>query len=232
MQTVFITGGTGYIGRRLIQALLDEGNYHIKALVRKDSMAKLPGGCTPVIGDALDAESYAGSVAPAHIFVHLVGVAHPSPAKTEQFKKIDLVSVQQAVKAATHAGIRHFIYLSVAQYPVNIMKAYQAVRAGGEQLLLQQHFACSFIRPWYVLGPGHWWPLLLKPLYWLASLVPSKKEAARQLDTVTIKQMIRILLYAINTGGTGNRVYDVPTIKSITIKNYDHDKQRTGSNRV
>ena len=53
MQTIFITGGTGYIGTRLIKALLKEGDYHIKALARKGSEQKLPAGCEVVEGNAL-----------------------------------------------------------------------------------------------------------------------------------------------------------------------------------
>ncbi|HEY1870614.1 MAG TPA: NmrA family NAD(P)-binding protein [Chitinophagaceae bacterium] len=34
MQNIFITGGTGYMGTRLIKAL-QGGDYHIRALVRK-----------------------------------------------------------------------------------------------------------------------------------------------------------------------------------------------------
>lgn len=218
MQTVFITGGTGYIGSRLIYALLEAGNYRIKALIRKGSENKLPAGCEIIYGDALDAETYTSSIAPATIFVHLIGVPHPSPAKSAQFKKIDLVSVQQAAKAAATAGIKHFIYLSVAMYPTKIMQDYQAVRAEGESILLQQNFVSSFIRPWYVLGPGHWWPLLLKPFYWLAKFIPSKREAAKQLSTVTIKQMIETLVYAVKNLPPGNTVYDVSKIITLTFK--------------
>ena len=113
MQTVFITGSTGYIGTRLIKVLLKAGNFHVQALVRKGSEHKLPQGCEIIIGDALDAASYQHKIAPPSTFVHLIGVAHPSPAKKEQFKKIDLVSIKEAVKAATHADVIHFIYLSV-----------------------------------------------------------------------------------------------------------------------
>ena len=120
MQTVFITGGTGYIGTRLIKALLATESYHIKTLTRKGSENKLPAGCEIIYGDALHAETYTSSIAPATVFVHLIGVPHPSPAKSAQFKKIDLVSVQQAAKAAATAGIKHFIYLSVAMYPTKI----------------------------------------------------------------------------------------------------------------
>jgi nucleoside-diphosphate-sugar epimerase len=217
VQTVFITGGTGYIGTRSIKALLDDGNYHIKTVTRKGSENKLPEGCEIIYADALDADTYKNSISPATIFVHLIGVAHPSPAKADQFKKIDLVSVQQAAKAAATAGIKHFIYLSVAMYPTKIMKDYQAVRAEGESILLQQNFVCSFIRPWYVLGPGHWWPLLLKPFYWFAKFIPSKREAAKELSTVTIKQIITTLLFAIKNQPPGNNVYDVAKIKTINF---------------
>ena len=122
MQQVFITGGTGYIGTRLIRALQKDGNFTIQALVRKGSENKLPKGCEMVTGDALDANSYKYHISPATTFVHLVGVAHPSPSKKTQFQNIDLVSIQEAVKAARDANTIHFIYLSVAMYPTKIMQ--------------------------------------------------------------------------------------------------------------
>jgi nucleoside-diphosphate-sugar epimerase len=213
MQDIFITGGTGYMGTRLIKAL-QSGDYHIRALVRKGSENKLPQGCEMITGNALDASSYQGKIQPSSTFVHLIGVAHPSPAKKEQFKTIDLVSVHEAAKAAVYAQVAHFIYLSVSQYPTKIMKDFQAVRAEGEELLLKTGLKTSFLRPWYVLGPGHWWPVLLKPFLFIAKYA-GKKEAAENLDTVTLQQMIHVLLYAINNPPEKNAVYDVQTIKSL-----------------
>jgi nucleoside-diphosphate-sugar epimerase len=213
MQNIFITGATGYMGTRLIKALQDDA-YNIRALVRKGSESKLPSGCERITGNALDASSYQNNILPASTFVHLIGVAHPSPSKKEQFQKIDLVSIQQAVKAATYAQVNHFIYLSVSQYPTKIMKEFQQVRAAGEELLLQTNFKTSFLRPWYVLGPGHWWPVLLKPFLFIAKYA-GKKEAAENLDTVTIKQMIHALVYAIKNPPEKNIVYDVQRIKSF-----------------
>lgn len=109
--TVFITGGTGYIGRHLIPRLLERG-HQVRALVRAGSEKKLSSGCIPVLGDSLDQASYAGQVAPADTFVQLVGVAHPSPRKAAEFRQIDLVSGLGAIAAAKTSGIRHFIYLS------------------------------------------------------------------------------------------------------------------------
>jgi len=211
MQNIFITGGTGYMGTRLIKALQNQ-EYLIRALVRKGSENKLSRGCAMITGNALDASSYQDKIEPSSIFVHLVGVAHPSPSKKEQFKKIDLVSIQEAAKAAVYAHVDHFIYLSVSQYPTKIMREFQQVRAEGERLLLQTGLKTSFIRPWYVLGPGHWWPILLKPFLLLAKYA-GKREAVENLDTVTLPQMINILLYAIKNPPGRNAVYDVHAIK-------------------
>ena len=213
MQNVFITGGTGYLGTSLIKALQNE-EYNILALVRKGSENKLPTGCKWIEGNALDAASYQDKILPSSIFVHLVGVAHPSPSKKEQFKAIDLVSIQEAVKAAEYANVIHFIYLSVSMYPTKIMKDFRQVRAKGEQLLTDSGLRTSFMRPWYVLGPGHWWPMLLKPLFFIAKLA-GKKEAAENLDIVRLQQMVRALVYAIKNMPGTNVVYDVQKIKTF-----------------
>ena len=85
---VFITGGTGYMGRRLI-VLLQERGHTVTAVVRKGSEKKLPAGCSVVTGDVLDGRTYREHVMPEHTFVQLVGVPHPSPAKARQFAEID-----------------------------------------------------------------------------------------------------------------------------------------------
>src|SRR5438552_4136454 len=105
---VFITGGTGYIGRVLIPCLLERG-HTVRALVRSGSEQRLPPGCEAVIGNALEVASFADHVRPSDTFVQLVGVPHPSPAKAAEFKSIDLASVRASVTAAARAGIRHFI---------------------------------------------------------------------------------------------------------------------------
>lgn len=216
MQTIFITGGTGYIGSRLISALLQTGNFRIKALVRKGSEHKLPKGAEIITGDALNAGTYTAHARLADVFIHLIGVPRPSPAKKEAFKSIDLASVEQAAEVVQSNQLPHVIYLSVSQYPSRVMQDYRAVRAKGESLLKATGAQCSFIRPWYVLGPGHWWPILLTPFYALARLIPITREQSRQQDLVTIRQMIRTLYYAINhSPENGVSIYNVPDIKAF-----------------
>ena len=96
------------------------------------------------------------------MFVQLIGVPHPSPAKAKEFREIDLVSVRESVAAATVARVAHFVYLSVAQ-PAPIMQTYVDVRAEGERLAASSGMRATFVRPWYVLGPNHRWPYAILP---------------------------------------------------------------------
>lgn len=214
---VFITGGTGYMGRELIPRLLIRG-HSVRALVRRGSQARLPEGCEPVFGDALDPASFTSHVPPADTFVQLVGVPHPSPAKAAQFRQVDLVAGKAGIRAASQAGVRHFVYLSVAQ-PAPLMKAYIEVRAECEEEIRAAKLDATVLRPWYVLGPGHRWPYLIAPLYKALELIPATREGANRLGLVTLQQMTDALLEAVESPVEGIRTMGVPEI-------------RTASNRV
>src|SRR4051812_44390497 len=124
MKTIFITGGTGYMGRRLVTLLVKRG-HRVMVLVRPGSESKVPEGAEIVIANAFDAKSFADQIPFGSVFVQLLGVAHPSPAKADQFNRIDLQSVMQSVKAAQRAEVSHFVYVSVAQEPTRLMATYQ-----------------------------------------------------------------------------------------------------------
>jgi uncharacterized protein YbjT (DUF2867 family) len=212
---VFVTGGTGYMGRRLIPELSRRG-HTVMALTRSGSESKLPQGCSAVFGNVLDRSTFAGMVAPADCFVHLVGVPHPSPAKAKQFREIDAVSVREAAHAAKSAGVAHFIYLSVAM-PAPVMKEYQAVRAEGEALILELGLNATFVRPWYVLGPRHQWPRLMKPLYWICERIPATRPGALRQGLVTLEEVITALVFAVENPAAGTRIFDVPAIRAASI---------------
>ena len=208
---VFVTGGTGYIGRRLIPRLIANG-HSVRALVRPGSENKLPAGGEAVSGNALEKSSFAGKIQPSDTFVQLVGVPHPGPSKGEQFRAIDLVSVRASVAAAAEAGVRHFVYVSVAQ-PAPMMKDYLAVRAEGEALLRASGLNATILRPWYVLGPGHRWPYVLLPFYWLCERLPATRDSARRLGLVKLEQMLSTLAAAVKEPATGVRVLEVQDIR-------------------
>lgn len=213
-KTIFITGGTGYIGRRFIQILLLHG-HRVIALVRPGSENKVLPGCEIVTGNPFDATSFSSKIPYQSTFVQLLGVPHPSPSKKKQFYEIDLRSVQASVAAAREAGVAHFVYVSVSKTPTSIMRDYQQVRALGEELLQHSGIIHTLLRPWYVVGPGHWWPLLFMPFYKLMEVNPATRQKALDLGLVGLPQMLRALSWAAENTPVGNQIMDVPTIRTF-----------------
>ena len=212
-QNIFLAGGTGYMGVRLIAGLLQRG-HSVRALARKGSDQKLPAGCTPITGNTLDKNSYVNQIQPADTFVHLVGVSHPNPSKAEQFRTIDLTSVQNAVPAAVAAGIKHFVYVSVA-HPAPVLKAYWQTRVECEAIIRTSGLNAKILRPWYVLGPGHRWPYILVPMYWLFERLPATRETAQRCGLVTLIQMINALVNAVENPVPGMRILEVTQIRQF-----------------
>jgi uncharacterized protein YbjT (DUF2867 family) len=186
----------------------------VTALARAASRGKVPAGARLVAGSALNADDVAASLTSGCTLVLLVGTPHPSPKKAREFQEVDLASVRAAADAIRRSTVAHVIYVSVA-HPAPVMAAYIAARAEGERVLRDTGVPLTVLRPWYVLGPGHWWPIVLMPLYALFELIPSKRDTALRLGLVTHRQMVGALT-AVVAGGPGvSDIVDVPGIRAL-----------------
>jgi uncharacterized protein YbjT (DUF2867 family) len=186
----------------------------VRALVRPESLGRAPAGVTTVVGNALDASTFAPAMTAADTIVHLVGTPHPSPSKAAEFQRVDLPSILASVEAARRAQAAHLVYVSVA-HPAPVMHAYIEARSAGERAIANAGLTATILRPWYVLGPGHRWPYVLLPFYALARLIPSKRTSARRLGLVTLQQVVDALVRAVeNPPAAGSiRVIEVPEIR-------------------
>lgn len=210
-RTVFVSGGTGYLGSKLLPQLLSR-KHQIHALVRPGSEKKLSPGCSLVQGDALREATFQDFVPGANTYLHMVGVPHPSPSKAALFRSIDLKAVEASVAAAKKAAISHFVYVSVA-HPAPIMKAYVDTRIEAEEMIRSSGLNATILRPWYVLGPGHRWAYALIPIYWLLERRPASRNTALRLGLVKLKEMIGALVYAVEHPVNGIEIIDVPSIR-------------------
>jgi uncharacterized protein YbjT (DUF2867 family) len=174
-------------------------------------------GAEVTVGDPFSVDQLVSAMSRGETLVHLVGTPRPSPRKAQQFVDIDLASMRVAAEAAARAGIAHIVYVSVA-HPAPIMKTYIATRIQAEALVNGTGIPATILRPWYVLGPGHWWPAALLPFYWLYERLPSKREAALRLGLVTQHQMVTALMRAIEDGPSGAGVKDVPAIRHTRLE--------------
>ncbi|HSN04663.1 MAG TPA: NAD(P)H-binding protein [Nitrospira sp.] len=210
---IFLTGGTGYLGSRLIPLLVERG-HHVRALARGSSQDRLPLGCESMIGDPLNGAILSEGMRGSDTVVQLVGVPKPAPWKGPQFRAVDLRSGRASIDAAKTAGLEHFVYVSVAQ-PAPIMNAYIDVRRECEDRLRASGLRATIIRPWYILGPGHWWPLALQPAYRMMELIPPTRDMALRLGLVSIHDMLMTLVWAVEHPPESVRVIEVPEIRRL-----------------
>jgi uncharacterized protein YbjT (DUF2867 family) len=211
---ILITGGTGYMGIHLVPLLLARG-HRVRVLARAASARRVPPGAQALIGDALEPDVVTGALRGNDTLVHLVGTPNPNPSKAREFQRVDLPSIRASVTAARRVGIAHFIYVSVAQ-PAPVMRAFISVRAQGEAMIREAALTATILRPWYVLGPGHRWAMVLAPLYKLAELWPPTRQGAQRLGLVTITEMTNALVRAVEEPAPPGQIHivDVPAIRA------------------
>jgi uncharacterized protein YbjT (DUF2867 family) len=126
---ILVTGGTGTLGRLVVPRLRDAG-YDVRVLSRHPRPAA--GGVELVAGDLGTGEGLQAAVAGAEVIVHLAGSA-----------KGDQVKAANLVRAASRAGARHVVYISVVgadRIPVvsavdRAMFGYFAAKRAAEQVI-------------------------------------------------------------------------------------------------
>jgi uncharacterized protein YbjT (DUF2867 family) len=132
--------------------------------------------------------------------------------KGSQFRAVDRISGLASIEAARQAGVSHVVYVSVA-HPAPIMKDYIAVRGECEDRLRASGLRATILRPWDILGPGHWWPML--PLCRLMERILSTHASALRLGLVTIRQMLSALVWAVEHPSEKVPVIEGPEIRGL-----------------
>jgi dihydroflavonol-4-reductase len=113
--TVLVTGGSGFIGGALIDALVAQGR-PVRALSRSAAAAEAlqARGAEPVTGDVLDPASLAGAMDGCSVVYHAAGVnafCLPDPRPMEQ---VNVEGSGNVVAAAAAAGVGRVVYTSSA----------------------------------------------------------------------------------------------------------------------
>ena len=99
------SGGTGYIGRALIDARAAHAVTRCARSAQRKLPARLPAGVEFIVGNALDASSYASEVMPADTLVQLVGTPHRRRTR-RRYRRVDLPSGLAGVDAALQGNVR------------------------------------------------------------------------------------------------------------------------------
>ncbi|MBJ7600926.1 NAD-dependent epimerase/dehydratase family protein [Candidatus Nephthysia bennettiae] len=111
---VFVTGGSGFLGRRLIPALLSKG-YRVKAMARSDGSAALVGqlGAAAVRCDLADSAALTTVLQGCDLVVHAAGRFREGGGYAE-YVRDNVTGTQNMLIAAKAAGVRRFTYVGAA----------------------------------------------------------------------------------------------------------------------
>ncbi|MBK7177866.1 MAG: NAD-dependent epimerase/dehydratase family protein [Chloroflexi bacterium] len=109
----FVTGGTGFIGQRVIQKLLARG-YQVYAVARSANSAQVLAdqGCTVVHGDITDTESMREGMAGSDVVFHMAAWYDYDPKAALQAEAINVGGTRKVLRLAHELGIPKIIYTS------------------------------------------------------------------------------------------------------------------------
>jgi len=115
---IFLTGGTGFLGKRLVARLVEAG-HEVRALVRRlpptgaDSrQGGMPAGVTFIVGDVTDAASLNRGAEGCDAIVHSAALVKMWVRDRSQFDRVNVDGLRLALEAGRRAGVGRILYTS------------------------------------------------------------------------------------------------------------------------
>jgi uncharacterized protein YbjT (DUF2867 family) len=193
--TILLTGGTGTLGRLVTPLLLDAG-CKVRLLSRRSHAPA--DGIEYVTGDLLAGEVIKPAVDGAEVVLHLAG----GP-------KGDDEATRNLVRAASHAGVRHLVYISVIgadQVPLGYFRA----KFGAEQAVAESGL------PWTTLRAAQFHEWVLTVLQAMAKLPVVPVPGGVRWQPVDSRE-VAARLVELTLGEPAGRVPDLagPTVYGV-----------------
>lgn len=144
-----VTGGTGFVGGRLLELALAAG-HDIRALTRRPQPVRE--GVSWVEGALDKPDSLDRLVEGADAVIHVAGVINARDATG--FEAGNVTGTAAIIAAAEKAGIKRFVHVSSLAAREPKLSLYGSTKAGAEALVAASSMSTAIVRPPAVYGPG------------------------------------------------------------------------------
>jgi NADH dehydrogenase len=153
---IAIFGGSGFLGRVLVQKLAQKGAV-IKIGVRAPDEALFlrpmghVGQIIPTYSDITNPASVAALCEGADYVVNLVGILYQK--KHQKFNTVHIKGAQTIAEACKKKGIQRLIHISALGAEANSPSKYAATKAKAEKVVLAADPMATILRPSLMIGP-------------------------------------------------------------------------------
>jgi len=206
---ILVTGGTGFIGPKVVHALRAEAR-DVRCLVRKPDRAGplKTWGCDLVQGDVTDSDSLRRAAEGCDAVVHLVSIIAGT---TSDFQRVMTGGTQSLVAAAQAAGVRRFVLMSAlgVSEQTRTLVPYYTSKWEMEQAVRASSLEHVIFRPSFVFGrDGGALPLFVRQVRW-SPVTPVMGSGKRLLQPIWVEDVAAFFAAAVNLPGAANRTFDL-----------------------
>jgi uncharacterized protein YbjT (DUF2867 family) len=205
---VLVTGGTGFVGSRIVHALRAEGR-DVRALVRRPErgahLASL--GVELATGDVTDAASVAAAADGCTHVIHLVAILKGKP---QDFERVMTRGTQNMLAAAKNAGTERFILMSALGTTVTTKDVvpYFGAKFAMEQDTIMSGLEYTIFRPSFVFGRGGALPTFMKQVRY-SPVVTVIGSGRQRIQPIWIDDVAEHFARALDTPAAANKTFEI-----------------------
>ena len=196
--TVLVTGPTGFVGRRVVQKLI-EHSYQVRCLVHSPGRERIfPQDMVDVYyGDINNADALASAMQGVEQVVHLVAVIRENGAVT--YNSVNRQGAENVVAAARSVGsVQQFVHISAVGAVNNPEFPYLQSKWQGEQSVINSGLPYTIIRPSVVFGRGDEFLNSLAALVRLFPMVPVISSGRNRLQPIWVDDLAQCIALSLS----------------------------------